>query len=303
VTAGWQVEAERLRAARPRRVLFLCVANSARSQMAEGLARALAPASVRISSAGSEPSRLNPLAVKALAEIGIDISGHRSKSVSEIPPDDVDAVITLCRDEVCPVWLGRALRVHWALPDPAGAGANEAERLQAFREVRDELRRRLSRVFPQPDAGAVRYRRASAEDLGDVRALLARLHLPAQDVGSANQTFVVAHAADELVGCVALERYGEVALLRSLAVVPRLQAAGIGTALYREALAEAESSGTRALYLLTTTAERFFAKAGFTRIDRGQVPPAVRESAEFQGLCPASAVCMRFELRRPRRAP
>jgi arsenate reductase len=123
--------------------------------MAEGIARALAPAGVKVSSAGSQPSRLNPLAVKALAEIGIDISGHASKRVSDVPPGDVDAVVTLCAEEVCPVWLGTATRVHWGLPDPAHAGATEPERLQAFREVRDELRRRLAVVFPQPDAGSI----------------------------------------------------------------------------------------------------------------------------------------------------
>jgi arsenate reductase len=148
MSGGWREEAARLRAAKPRHVLFLCVANSARSQMAEGLARALWPRSVKISSAGSQPSRLNPLAVKALAELGLDISGQTSKSVNDVPPGDVDAVITLCAEEVCPVFLGKALRLHWGLPDPAHAGASDAERLQAFRDVRDELRRRLAEVFP-----------------------------------------------------------------------------------------------------------------------------------------------------------
>lgn len=143
----WEQEAERIRRARPRHVLFLCVANSARSQMAEGIARSLAPASVKVSSAGSRPSRLNPFAVKALAETGIDISKHHSKSVDDIPPGDVDVVVTLCAEEVCPVFLGKALRVHWGLPDPAGAGTTDEEQLQAFRGVRDELRRRLARVF------------------------------------------------------------------------------------------------------------------------------------------------------------
>jgi thioredoxin type arsenate reductase len=147
VSAAWEAEAERIRAAKPRHVLFLCVANSARSQMAEGIARSLAPPGVKVSSAGSAPSRLNPLAVRALAEIGIDISGHRSKHVDEIPPGDVDVVVTLCAEEVCPVFLGKALRVHWGLPDPAGAGGTEEDRLRAFREVRDELRRRLSAAF------------------------------------------------------------------------------------------------------------------------------------------------------------
>jgi N-acetylglutamate synthase-like GNAT family acetyltransferase len=237
------------------------------------------------------------MALEALAEIGIDISGHRSKSVNDIPPDDVDAIITLCAEEVCPVFLGKALRVHWGLRDPAGTGRDEAEQLQAFRDVRDELRRRLARVFPQPDAEAVQYEPASADDLGAIRALLTRFHLPSQDVGARNQTFVVARAGGELVGCVGLERYGEDALLRSLAVIPRMQSTGIGKALYAKAAADAAQNGTRALYLLTTTAAPFFAKAGFTRIDRAEVPLPIRESEEFRSLCPASAVCMTRALR------
>ena len=154
MTTAWQAEAEELRRLAPRHVLFLCVANSARSQMAEGIARAVAPPSVKISSAGSQPSKLNPLAVRALAEIGIDISGHRSKSVNEIPPGDVDAVITLCAEEVCPVFLGEARRIHWGLPDPANAAGDDATRLEAFRQVRDELRRRLTVVFRAQTAGA-----------------------------------------------------------------------------------------------------------------------------------------------------
>jgi len=115
--------------------------------MAEGIGRSLAPEGVKISSAGSSPSRVNPLAIRALDEIGIDIRGQRSKSVEEIAPAGVDAVITLCAEEVCPVFLGKARRFHWGLPDPAGASGTEEERLQAFRNVRDELRRRLSILF------------------------------------------------------------------------------------------------------------------------------------------------------------
>ena len=144
---SWEGEAKELRSLAPRHVLFLCVANSARSQMAEGIARSLAPKGVKVSSAGSKPSRVNPFAVRALDEIGVDIRSHRSKGVDEIDPAGVDAVITLCAEEVCPVFLGNAHRVHWGLPDPAGASANEEEQLQAFRNVRDELRRRLSVLF------------------------------------------------------------------------------------------------------------------------------------------------------------
>lgn len=124
-------------------LLFLCVANSARSQMAEGIARELAGDRLRVQSAGSAPSRVNPLAVRALAEIGIDIAASRSKSVDEIDPAAVATVITLCAEEVCPVWLGTARRLHWPLPDPAGHDEPEAAGLARFRAVRDELRRRI----------------------------------------------------------------------------------------------------------------------------------------------------------------
>ncbi len=116
-------------------------------QLAEAMARALAPAGTRVSSAGSRPSRVNPLAVAALAELGIDASSQRAKGLDEIAAGDVDAVITLCAEEVCPIFPGDVLRIHWALPDPAAAAGTEEERLRAFREVRDELRRRLARAF------------------------------------------------------------------------------------------------------------------------------------------------------------
>jgi len=143
----WLAEAVALRALAPRGVLFLCVANSARSQLAEGIARFLAPPGVTIWSAGSQPTRVRPEAIATLAEIGIDISGHRSKSVSEIPADLVDTVITLCGEEECPVFLGRARRLHWGLPDPAGVRGSDEARAEAFRRTRDELRRRLAVVF------------------------------------------------------------------------------------------------------------------------------------------------------------
>lgn len=128
-------------------VLFLCVANSARSQMAEGLARTMAPAGTRCWSAGSAPTTLNPQAVSALAERDIDISAHFSKGVADVPRDEVDTVITLCADEVCPVFPGDVERLHWALPDPAAAEGSDEERMQAFRDVRDEIERRLRAWF------------------------------------------------------------------------------------------------------------------------------------------------------------
>ncbi len=125
-------------------LLFLCVANSARSQMAEGLARARFGARARVASAGSSPTAVNPLAVAALDEIGIDIRGQRSTGVDDVDPATVDVVVTLCAEEVCPVLPGRARRLHWPMPDPAGASGSAAERLERFRSVRDEIARRLA---------------------------------------------------------------------------------------------------------------------------------------------------------------
>ncbi len=124
-------------------ILFLCVANSARSQIAEGIARSLAPPEIKVWSAGSRPTSVRPEAIKVLAEVGIDISQHHSKLVDEIPAGEVDTVITLCGEQECPIFLGKARRLHWGLPDPAAVTGSEKQRLDAFRATRDELRRRL----------------------------------------------------------------------------------------------------------------------------------------------------------------
>jgi arsenate reductase (thioredoxin) len=122
-------------------ILFLCVKNSARSQMAEGLARSMAPPGYRFVSAGSDPGTVNPLAIQALAEQRIDISTHRAKGLASVPLADVDTVVTLCAEEVCPIVRGQVHRLHWALPDPRD--------LASFRAVRDELRRRLPGLWNQ----------------------------------------------------------------------------------------------------------------------------------------------------------
>ena len=143
---SWRHGAEALRDSAPRGVLFLCVANSARSQIAEGVALLLAPPAVSLFSAGSAPTTVQPEAVAVMAEIGVDIEWHRSKHVDEIPGSQIDTVITLCTEEVCPVYPGEVRKLHWALPDPAAVDAGE-DRIGAFRAVRDELMDRLSVVF------------------------------------------------------------------------------------------------------------------------------------------------------------
>jgi arsenate reductase len=128
-------------------ILFLCVANSARSQIAEGLARRLAPPGVAIYSAGSEPGTINPLAVRVLAEAGVDASVQFSKGLDAIPLDDIDLVVTLCAEEVCPLFPRPVRKLHWPLPDPAKATGTDEERLAAFRSVRDQLSARLPTLF------------------------------------------------------------------------------------------------------------------------------------------------------------
>jgi arsenate reductase len=126
-------------------ILFLCVANSARSQMAEGLAREIFAGRAVVQSAGSQPSRVNPYAIDVMREIGIDLSGHTSKSVDTIDPGSIDTVITLCAEQVCPVFLGNARRHHWPIPDPASPdpAIPRDEMLRRFRTARDTLRGKL----------------------------------------------------------------------------------------------------------------------------------------------------------------
>lgn len=125
------------------KIVFLCVANSARSQMAEGLARALVREGVEVLSAGSQPTQVNPFAIAAMNERGIDITTHHSKSVDELNFSDVSTVITLCADEVCPVFIGKAERLHWPFTDPASAAGEYTDKLAAFRSVREQIEARL----------------------------------------------------------------------------------------------------------------------------------------------------------------
>lgn len=125
-------------------VLILCTGNSCRSQMAEGLLRAAAGDAFTVHSAGSRPAgRIHPRAIAAMGELGIDISGHRSKSVNEFLDRPVDLVISVCgdADAACPTFPGRTRRVHWGFEDPAHHEGTEEEITARFREVRDEMNR------------------------------------------------------------------------------------------------------------------------------------------------------------------
>lgn len=131
-----------------RGLLFLCVANSARSQMAEGLARQRFGARLTVQSAGTRPSRVNPYAIEVMAELGIDLGAQTSKSVETIDPATVDTVVTLCAEEVCPVFLGGARRLHWPIPDPASddPSLGRDAMLARFRAARDTIRHKLAEL-------------------------------------------------------------------------------------------------------------------------------------------------------------
>ena len=131
------------------KVLILCTGNSARSQMAEGLLRQVGTDRYEVFSAGTNPSLVRPEAVAVMREIGIDISGHRSKSVDEFAGQELDLVITVCdhAKESCPVFPGTTQRLHWPFEDPAAVAGSEEQRLAAFRSIRDQIRARIQRFL------------------------------------------------------------------------------------------------------------------------------------------------------------
>jgi arsenate reductase (thioredoxin) len=140
------------------RALILCTGNSARSQMAEGLLRHIGGTRFEAFSAGTKPVGVNPLAIEAMREIGIDISTQRSKSVAEFAGQEFATVVSVCDNaaEQCPIFPGAPQRVHWSLPDPAAVSGTEEEKLGAFRRVRNELERRILSFVNSVASGAHR---------------------------------------------------------------------------------------------------------------------------------------------------
>jgi len=136
-----------------KRVLFICTHNSARSQMAEGLLRQLGGERFEVFSAGTEATQVRPLAIKAMTELGVDISQQFSKTLDRYLSEPFDEVITVCDTaaEACPVFPGAARRRHWSFEDPSKATGNEAEQLEVYRKVRDEIRTRIEKeLLNQP---------------------------------------------------------------------------------------------------------------------------------------------------------
>jgi arsenate reductase len=268
--------------------------------MAEGLARSLFGGLVRVQSAGSQPSRVHPHAIAAMREIGIDIAGQHSKSVDDIDPASVAAVVTLCAEEVCPLWPGTLARIHWPLPDPASTDPEmPADALVArFRAARDELRFRLWRFASTNLPEGISLGPPTGAELASIEVLARANGLPTEVVRDRfPEAYVVARRDGAVVGVAALETHDLSGLLRTVAVEPAERGRGTGIALIADRLAMARANGPGSVYLLTTTAAPLFRRFGFRDAERAGAPAALAASPEFAALCPSSATCMRLDTR------
>jgi protein-tyrosine-phosphatase/N-acetylglutamate synthase-like GNAT family acetyltransferase len=273
-------------------VVFLCVANSARSQIAEGLARARFGDRISVQSAGSAPTQVNPMAIEVMQEVGIDLAGHHSKLVDAIDPAGVELVITLCAEQVCPAFLAPVRRLHWPIADPATAAPIDPDLLRArFRAARDAIAARLDAIEPMlatPPNTAIAP--AGPEDVPAIEALLEGAGLPLD--GLADAHLAVARRAGAIAGIAGIERHGRHGLLRSVAVAPAHRGARLAEALVADRVTWARSDGADAVSLLTTGADRYFERLGFARIDRAELALWVRGSTQLAIPACSTAVAM-----------
>ncbi len=270
-------------------VLFVCTHNSARSQLAEGLLRQRHGDLYRAFSAGTVARGVHPLAAQALREVGADPGRQRSKTIESLGGRAFDVVVTVCDSarEACPYLPARDRNLHHAFRDPSAVA--EAEQPAAFRAVRAEIAAWLDAEF----GGGVAVLRPGADDWRTLRDVLREAGLPTTDLPDvAPDGFLVARVDGRVVGGVGVERYGADGLLRSLVVVPEARGRGLGGRLAAAAERWARSAGLRTLTLLTTTAAPFFETRGYVPLDWAEAPEGIRQSAEFQGVCPSSAACL-----------
>ncbi len=278
-------------------VLFLCVANSARSQIAEGLAQKRFGDRLRVLSAGSRPTQVNPRAIEMMAKLGIDLSTHTSKLVDDLDPTGVDLVITLCADEVCPAFYAPVRRLHWPLPDPAIAVAGDQlyMPMHRFRVARLAIEAKLDLVEPAlalPPRTVIAP--AAAPDAQEISALLDAAQLPLDGIDHAEM--VIARIDGALVGCAGLERWQSFGIVRSVAVAEAHRGSRIAEVLVRDRLCAARFDALVAVYLLTTRAARYFERFGFTSIDRAKLPHALDASPQLALPACSTAIAMKLAL-------
>jgi arsenate reductase (thioredoxin) len=277
------------------RVLILCTGNSARSQMAAGWLRHIAP-ELDVLSAGTKPAaRVHRAAVRAMAEIGIDISAERPRAVDTLLDQPFDFVVTVCGGarEICPLFRGPVgERRHIGFDDPAASTGSDDAVMAAFRTARERIREAFTRFYH--DVVRFPLRAATDADVPAIRALLAACALPLDGVEPPlGDAWVV---AGDVVAVAGVERYGSYGLLRSVAVAAAQRSHGIGARMLADRIAWSRATGLHALYLLTTTAESYFARVGFVGVPRAEAPPEIRASGEFAHACPHSAAFMRLAL-------
>lgn len=298
----------------PYNVLFLCTGNSARSIFAEAILNKIGRGKFRAWSAGSNPKgEVNPHALALLQRLNFPIEGYRSKSWDEFArpsAPELDFVFTVCdnaANEVCPVWPGQPMTAHWGVPDPAAVTGSEEQLDAAFREAFFRLQRRIELFanlrIDSLDRMALK-RRVDAIGAHDTAmhkvergSTLAQTmvewltdeRLPTVDLwdsGGAYFAFGDTRDPDGFGGTV---RSDNVVLLRSIVVNPARRKHGLGARIVEQLVAAHPGAD---VWLLTTSAEPFFARQGFGRVAREDAPPAVAASAQFQGLCSASAALM-----------
>jgi amino-acid N-acetyltransferase len=297
--SNWEADADLLHSCGARHALILTQTNSALGQLAEAIGLALAPRQVRISSAGASRGSVDPLARRVLAELSVDVAEQHPKALDEVDTSDVQAILVLSEEDPTPPELRGVLRVHWPLADPATGGGTEEEKLARYRAVRNELRRRLIRVFAReltataaPGDATTSIGPASGGDLDAITRLLVGSLLPSRDVGGAQQRFIVASENGRLLGCAGLQVAGQDGLVRSMAVHWTRRNAGLGSRLHERLLFEAVLAGVRTLYVVTTTAEDFFAGHGFKKIAASAVPSRLQASEEFTAFVPGGSTVM-----------
>ena len=285
------------------KILFACVHNAGRSQMAAAWLNHLAPLFSRPRggtlvgiSAGTAPgSRVHPEVVAAMQEVGIDLSAGKPQYLSDDLAKSASLLVTMGCGEACPAVPGLR-REDWPLEDPKG------KPITRVREIRDEIRGRVSDLLERWGASSTRQatvlptlivQPATATDLQAVASLLVDAGLTTAGL---EDQFPRAYALvwqSNRIGAVAgLELYGDVGLLRSVAIRPELRSRGLGRQLVYERLQCAALQGAKQVYLLTTTAASFFKALGFVEILREQVPAGLRASPEFSYACPSSATCL-----------
>lgn len=283
------------------RILILCTANSARSQMAEATLKEYDP-DLQVFSAGVQPAaEVHPFAVRAMSEIGIDIGAAQPKNIEAFAGQRFDYVITVCEaaQAACPVFPGAVRRLHFPFDDPAAAHGTPEQVMDEFRRVRDQISVRFRDFYlGRIRASAPRLRPARQTDLAALTGLLAACGVGAEGIGvNFPGGFAVVDSGGDVVGAAGLEVYGEDGLLRSVTVAQDRRGSGLGALLVRNRLQWAAERRLRAVYLSTTNYVPFFERLGFWRVEREEVPEGVRASVPFSSACPASAALLCMTLR------